>query len=136
MGSKVLLLGISYSRIACKMVDNEQIMKSVMFRHVSRCVLYSGVWIALLKVFVHKRPAGIWMRKTCWTDFVSEFVPSFYLHNSFSDCVGKTTHTLLYPPGVGRCYSEVYSGGRRRLPAPVPNQVKGLPHRKLWDYRL
>lgn len=82
-----MLLRISYSRIACKMADNEQIMKSVMLRHVSRCVLYSGVWIAPLKVF---------MRITCWTDFVSEFVPSFYLHNSFSDCGGKTTHKLLY----------------------------------------
>lgn len=49
-GSKVLLLGISYSPIACKIENDDQIMwKSVMFRHISRCVLYSGVWIAVFR---------------------------------------------------------------------------------------
>lgn len=50
-----------------------------------------------LQIVVHKRPVGIWMgncavRITCRTDCVSEFVPSFYFHNSFSDWGGKTTH--------------------------------------------
>lgn len=52
--------------------------------------------VGSLQIVVHKRPAGIWMRITCWTDFVSEFVPLFYLRNSFSDCDGKTTHKLHY----------------------------------------
>lgn len=150
-GSKVLLLGISSSPIACKIENDDQIMcKSVMFRHISRCVLDSGVWIAV-KVFRSKFISDLqgfgWGIALCelhvgqivWVNLCHRFISIIPLaigvveqHTARANKLHyrRAESLLKWAAAIQRWIVGEGEDYRSEIPSPVPNEVKGLPHSK------